>query len=121
MGKFISFGKFEDPLPLILTHFFNFGNFGIASIVHRSFFQRCECRDCIRTQLLVLSCVLTFLDDVSTSQEETCLDAASYMFTCLPSPVILSPMIINFRNLVDPSAYCYPHLLWVLRVLYFIH
>ena len=52
----------------------------------------------LKTQILVLSCVFLFLDDVSTAYKGTCLDAASYMLACLRLPAHCSPsFIMGFR------------------------
>ena len=76
----------RPPLRMISS-----SNFWFASNLYRSFFRRCECRDCIKTQFLVLSCVLLFLGNVSAWWEQTCLDTAPQIFACLP-PAYFVPL-----------------------------
>ena len=121
-GTLLIPASLKDPAPYLHPLFITFNNFRVASNLRSSFFQTFECSNCIQTQIIIMSYVLLFLLDVSTSlhrnrhvNEWRCLLYYIHVYVLFPL-LNLSPPIIILGNMLDPLLTVTSHVLWALEL-----
>ena len=66
-GRLLILANLKTPAAYFDPPIINFSNIRVSSNLSRSFFRGCECSYSIKIQFFVLSYVMLFLDDASTS------------------------------------------------------